>query len=205
MKRKSLMFMVLAITIVFTACTKQDDPLSPELTPIEPKDSLTKEMEDRVLILVDDPVGDNTGIIDVTRMVMTFSSVSGNYTIVLVASPANPFVASFRVNINLYNQDTGTTNQNPSFFQEVGNNLNLSVPTTVLTFTGTNSRLLAWNVGDRVFTNSLAGTGNPAGTSLFRSAVIIPPFTFLTNEDTIAFEDLAQPALVSTKTVDTDY
>jgi hypothetical protein len=56
---------------------------------------------------------------------------------------------------------------------------------------------LSWNVGQHVFTNSLAGTGNPDGTSLFRSSVNGPPIGgFLTNEDYIAFADDAQPTII---------
>lgn len=47
-----------------------------------------------------------------------------------------------------------------------------------------------------MFTNSLAGTANPPGTTLYRTSVTHLPMGFLDNEDVIAFEDLGQPALL---------
>ena len=54
----------------------------------------------------------------------------------------------------------------------------------------------SWSVGDTVATNTLADLGNPPGSSFFRCAVQNTPFTFLTNEDTIA----SGPAGVATIT-----
>jgi hypothetical protein len=50
-------------------------------------------------------------------------------------------------------------------------------------------------LGNRVYTNSLAGTPNPPGVSLFRSSV--SDEGLFTSEDVIAFADLAQPATVA--------
>src|ERR1044071_1138678 len=50
-----------------------------------------------------DPVGDHTGAIDVTSMSLAFDNTTGDYTIILMETTANPFVGHFRVNINLYN------------------------------------------------------------------------------------------------------
>src|SRR5882724_11154883 len=55
-----------------------------------------------------DPVGDNTGAIDVTAMSFDFDNATGDYTITLTATTANPFVGQFRVNINLFNPDAIT-------------------------------------------------------------------------------------------------
>jgi uncharacterized repeat protein (TIGR01451 family) len=147
-------------------------------------------------ILVDDPRGDNTGHIDVTRFELTFEDTTGEYTIELNSSAIAPFVGEFRINVNLFNPDTGTTAKNPSFFSDTFNDFNLGNPTTLMTLTGRDERLLEWNPHDRVYTNSLENTGNPDDVSLFRSAVASLPGDFLENEDTIAFADLSQYALI---------
>lgn len=152
-------------------------------------------------LAVFDPVADQTGPVDVLSMVMTFDNTTGLYEIVLTADAAHPFLGDFRININLYNQDLGTSNIDPAFFADAGNDFSLSVPATTITLTGTSAHLLAWAPGNRVFTNSLAGTGNPDGTTLFRSSVLGLPFEFLTNEDVIAFQDLAQPTTIRTSVV----
>lgn len=143
-----------------------------------------------------DPVGDNTGLIDVTKMEFSFDNSTGVYSIDLTTTSDNPFAGNFRVNINLFNQDLGTTAWDPAFFSDTVNDFNLAAPTTTLTLSGTDLRLMAWDAGNRVFTNSLAGTGNPDNISLFRSAVNNFPLGFLTNEDYIAFADDAQPATI---------
>jgi hypothetical protein len=131
-----------------------------------------------------DPVGDSTGSIDVTEMMVIYNNATGNYTITLTATAANPFVGLFRVNINLYNPDTATGS---SYFEDSLNDFNLAAATTSLKLTGTNTNLLAWKAGDRVATNTLAGLGNPPGASFFRSSVSNFPIGFLTNEDAIAY------------------
>jgi len=147
--------------------------------------------------VVEDPVADHTGSVDVVRMVFEFDDGTGDYEIVLRADEANPFVGSFRVNINLFNPDVGTTAQFPAFFQDALNDFSLGgTEQTELRLTGSDPALTNWGTGDRVFTNSLAGTGNPDGTSLFRSSVVDAAGGFLTNEDVIAFGDLSQPAVV---------
>jgi len=122
----------------------------------------------------DDPVGDQTGLIDVVRMEFTFDDVTGDYTILLTADAANPFAGDFRVAIQLFNPDTGTTAQDPSFFR------NASVldypefysvaPVSTLTLTGTNTRLQSWEKGDRVAISD-GWFGNPDGYTAFWSAV----------------------------------
>ncbi len=147
-------------------------------------------------ISVTDPIGDHTGAIDVTRMLMDFDPATGDYQIVLKADPANPFDADFRVNINLFNVD------DPSFFSDAVNDFLLGTPTTGLILSGVSFALNGWEAGDQVFTNSLGGTPNPPGTSLFRSAVGNFPRSFLTNEDFIAFADRTQPATVQILTAE---
>ena len=54
------------------------------------------------VIVINDPLGDNTGDIDVKRMVMVFSNVTGDYTIYLKSQGTNKFDGDFRININLF-------------------------------------------------------------------------------------------------------
>ena len=152
--------------------------------------SVASARADQLYFTFTDPVGDNTGPIDVTQMSMTFDNVTGAYEIVLRANASAPFVGQFRINVNLWNP-TGF-----SLFQDTLNDFNLSTGITVIILTGTNLNLLAWHAGDVVATNgthvpgctnTLAGLGNPPGSTFFRTSVISPPFTFLTNEDAIAF------------------
>lgn len=98
----------------------------------------------------DDPVGDSTGIVDVVRMDFTFDDATGAYTIVLTADPAKPFFGNFRINVNLFNPDTGTTARDPSFFNDTMNDYDLSNPVTTIELMGTNMRLTQWKEGHRV-------------------------------------------------------
>ena len=141
-----------------------------------------------------DPIGDNTGHVDVVRMMLDFDPATGDYEITLVADPANPFDGEFRVNILLFNTDDA------SMFRDVVNDFNLSEPVNSLTLTGTSVPLTGWEAGDTVYTNSLGDTPNPPGTFLYRSTVSGFPLTFLTNEDYIAFADRNQPTVVEVLT-----
>jgi alpha-tubulin suppressor-like RCC1 family protein len=132
-----------------------------------------------------DPVGDNTGNIDVTQMLLVFDNTTGDYTITLWATATNPFIGAFRVNINLFNPDT---DPDACFFQDTIRDFSLATATRRLILTGTNTSLLRWQGGQRVATSSLAGVGNPPGSTWFRSAVMNYPFQFMTNEDTIAYD-----------------
>jgi hypothetical protein len=136
----------------------------------------------------DDPVGDHGGSIDVTRLEFTFDQATGDYTILLTADAANPFHEDFRVNINLFNPDTGTTAMDPSFFADSGNDLYSVAPVSTLTLTGTNTRLQSWEKGDRVATSSIP-FGNPDGATWFRSNVIDIPWDPVYVEDNIAYGD----------------
>jgi hypothetical protein len=139
---------------------------------------------DQLILSFTDPIGDQTGAIDVTKMTVLFDNSTGRYSIVLRATAANPFVGVFRVNINLFNPDTAPSQ---SLLQDAVNDFNLATATTKLTLMGTNSNLLAWSAGNRVATNTEAGLGNPPGSSFFRSTVTNFPIGFLTNEDAIAY------------------
>jgi hypothetical protein len=74
------------------------------------------------------------------------------------------------------------------------NDFDLTSPTDSILLIGRAGELTTWQIGDQVYTNSLAGTPNPPGVSLFRSAVGIDGGF---SEDVIAFADLAQPATVA--------
>lgn len=141
-----------------------------------------------------DPVGDQTGAVDVTNMVLFFD-LEGNYELYLTADSARPFVDDFRVNINLFNPDVAPEFSSFSHHctkkcdvDRGGNtDFDLFIPTTKLpVLEGRDLILTHWAAGNRVVTSSFAGLGNPPGTPLFRSAVGSFPLTFRTNEDCIA-------------------
>lgn len=145
---------------------------------------------------VDDPRGDQSGPVDVTSMDFDFDPATGEYSTGMRADSAAPFLGEFRVNINLFNVD------GPSYFTDGFNDYTLTGAKTELVLSGQSDVLMGWEIGDRVYTNSLAGTPNPPGTALFRSGVSGIPVEFLTNEDVIAFSDLAQPTTVEVLTVE---
>ena len=149
--------------------------------------SQTAAFADTLTFSFSDPIGDHTGQIDIYRMDLTFDDVTGAYEILLLATSVDPFQGNFRVNINLFNPDTGTTAADPSFFQDVFNDYTGFAPATSLTLTGVNSRLTHWDVGDRVAASTVAGLGNPDSSSFFRSSAADLPFQpFGVSEDYIA-------------------
>jgi hypothetical protein len=150
---------------------------------------------------IPDPVGDESGAIDVTGMQMTFDQKTGDYTIDLTADAAHPFSSQFRVNINVFNADAPPKY---SLFQDVcrqcdtfdikansGNDFDLPTSSLTLRLIGTSRTLKYWNPDNRVATTTWAGLGNPPGASLFRSSVLNLPLTSppLTNEDVIGYND----------------
>lgn len=132
-----------------------------------------------------DPVGDNSGIVDVVNMDMNIDEVTGYYTIDILADNANPFTGDFRININLFNvtQD--------EYFQDAFNDYALGSSTlTAIQLTGTNPTIKDWLLSDTYATTSLQGLGMPAGTSAFRTSVANLPFEgILVSEDIIGFDD----------------
>jgi len=125
-----------------------------------------------MLVSVTDPVGDSTGPVDVIGMDFEFNNETGNYTILLTATDAEPFAGHFRIDINLFNLDVGTTADDPSYFQDTINDFSLLVPSTSLLLSGTNARLLSWETGDRILLNNLPdGTPHPDAGTLFSSVV----------------------------------
>jgi YVTN family beta-propeller protein len=145
-----------------------------------------------------DPVGDHlqvtplrqlnppAGVIDVMGLHFTFENTTGDYEITLTASAANPFLGGFRVNVLLFNPEAGTTTQDPGSFLDQLNDFFLTTPSTEITVTGTDPRLLSWKAGDRVaacegasfveFGPCLGGLGLPDGVAGFGTGV----FTFST-------------------------
>lgn len=86
-----------------------------------------------------------------------------------------PFVGYFRVNLNLFNADTDTTAQDPSWFIDWNPDttfFNLAEPTKKIVVKGNNPRLLAWEAGDRVALSGPIPLGVPDGISAFRAAVV---------------------------------
>jgi hypothetical protein len=133
---------------------------------------------------------------------MTFDNMTGEYTIVLIATMTAPFLGEFRINVNLFNPSAPATN---SLFQDVLNDFNLSTGVAVIILSGTNLNLLAWDAGDVVATNTLAGLGNPPGSTFFRTSVTSVPFGFLTNEDAIAYGPAGSTVITPAVSRDGDF
>jgi len=130
-------------------------------------------LSDMLRFSFDDPLGDQTSTADLTGMDVTFDDSTGDFEILFTASASNPFFGDFVFNINLYNPDTvGGTAQDPAFFQHYTDPILIHLSTAVesLAFTGTNSRLMSWEVGDKVASANIA-FGPPEGSSEFRTRV----------------------------------
>jgi hypothetical protein len=178
--------LLLAGALLVSAC---DNPVEPdaESEALEKVDALaaTGTSDGDILALqVNDPVGDNTGPIDVRKMRLVFNTATGEYRIVITAANKVPFTGSFRINVNLFNPALGASY--PSFFSHTMEDFQLSDTLTEIVLSGTSSVLTYWEKGQEVYTNSLDGTGNPEFSSLFRTSVSSVPHGFLTNEDYIA-------------------
>jgi len=125
---------------------------------------------DTLSFVFSDPVSDHSGLVDVVEMAMQFDNLTGDYQIQLSAEDANPFQGDFRININLFNPDTGTTAPFSSFFDDVFNDFNLQLPVTTIMLEGSQSSLTFWESGDRVST-SMGPFGNPSNLVNFFSGV----------------------------------
>jgi hypothetical protein len=187
--RRTAVLRCLAATGLFAACSG-DSALSP-LAVDGASAVMVAQTRHLLQLIVKDPIGDNTGPIDVTEMVMRFDTLSGDYQIDVFASASAPFAGDFRINVNLFNAGRAL------FFQDAFNDFSLGSGVQRLRLTGNSQALRTWAVGDAVYTNSLAGTPNPPGASLYRTAVTSVPFTYLTNEDYVAFANAATPAVVT--------
>jgi hypothetical protein len=194
---KKLTYLLLA-SLLAAAC---DNPMEPDPTALPLSDDLDAFTAaavaggDYLALQVNDPPGDQTGAIDVRKMRLVFDRQTGDYRIVLTAAKDAPFVGAFRVNVNLFNPALGTASY-PSVFSHTMADFDFAEPVTRLVLAGTDARLTLWEKGHEVFTNSLDGTANPSGTSLFRSSVTNLPMGFLTNEDVIAPRDRAAPVKI---------
>lgn len=139
-----------------------------------------------------DPIGDNATTIDLTGMDFGFENSTGDYTITMYSSSANPFSGQFRLNVNIFNPDTGTTAPNPAFFTDDFNDFDLATPVTEIVLTGTNSYLMSWSLGDNIAVSTEDGLGNPDSATHFATGVLRldgvapPPGGDSCNEDFIA-------------------
>lgn len=118
-----------------------------------------------------DPIGDNATTIDLIGMEFDFENTTGDYTITIHTSAADPFFGQFRLNVNIFNPDTGTTAQDPALFSDTANDFDLAAPITEIMLTGINTRLLSWSLGDNIALGTYDGLGNPDGLSNFQTAV----------------------------------
>lgn len=144
-----------------------------------------------LVLLTTDPAFDQLGASpDLVHMSFAFDNATGNYVIELKATNENPFLGDFRVNINLFNLDVGTTAMDPSFFNDTLNDFSLTAPTTTLSLTGNDSRLISWNAGDRIMLNNFPdGSPSPDGATLFRSGVgVVSSGDVATNEDMLGIQ-----------------
>lgn len=140
------------------------------------------------IISFTDPVGDHTGLVDVIGMDLDIAA-SGDYSIDIFADAANPFVGDFRVNINLFNVSLD------EYFQTAFNDFSLGTSQTSLTLTGNNANLTDWLGVHAIATSTLAGLGNPAGITLFRSSVSDLPFRPLCEAEDVIGIDGCNPDL----------
>jgi hypothetical protein len=123
-----------------------------------------------------DPAGDSQADGgDLTGMSFVFDDVTGDYTITFTADAAHPFSGQIRLNVNLFDPDTGSTYVDPAFFQDTGNDFDLATPTTTLVLTGTNTRLTSWGAGDRVAANQYPfGTASGDGSEFYTQLTDLP-------------------------------
>jgi hypothetical protein len=117
-----------------------------------------------------DPTGDNASTIDLVGMDFVFDNATGDYEITFTSSGADSFFGEFRLNVNLFDPDTGATAT--EFFQDHFNDFDLATATTQIVLTGSDSLLLAWEVGDRVAVNQIPFGPPSGGVSAFESGVI---------------------------------
>jgi hypothetical protein len=125
-----------------------------------------------------DPIGDQTGTVDVLSMDFRFDA-TGIYTIDILADAAHPFSGNFRININLFNVTLD------EYFSDTLNDYSLGMPQTRLTLTGTNPLITDWDAGHIIATSTWAGYGNPSGITLFRTSVADMPLEFCSSEDVV--------------------
>jgi hypothetical protein len=148
-----------------------------------------------LLVRIDDPAGDHNGNADITRVILSFDDVTGDYQIIASTAAAHPFANEFRMNLNLLNVDRGANANEIAFFTSSRDHL-MPTPTPWLSVSGNHLALRNWRDGDRIFPQSIAGNPLPSGVSSFRSAVtdIISGTYTIARSDFIA---LANPTLAA--------
>jgi hypothetical protein len=119
-----------------------------------------------------DPAGDASGSsgVDVLSLLFNFDNATGDFEAHVTGRPYCCRTLD-RIFLKLVNPDTGTTAQDPSFFNHTWS-VRWYEPdgTTVVTVTGSDPILRAWNAGHRVATSDIP-FGNPDGISEFQSTV----------------------------------
>ncbi len=140
---------------------------------------------DSLSISFADPIGDQTGNIDVVQMDFVLDNATGAYTVTLTASDANPFSGDFRVNLALFNPDTGQTTVDPAFLQDDLNDFSLDNPSQTVTFTGSSPKLMQWQTGHRVATSN-GPFGLPSDASFFSFNTLLVEAPFPSGIDQIA-------------------
>lgn len=126
-------------------------------------------------VVFSDPVGDPTGDIDAFLATLVFDDATGDYTFFVVATEAQPFLGEFRLNVNLFNPDVGSTACAVAYLSDTVNDFDLAAPVRRVTLTGSSPVLTNWSPGDRVATNDVP-FGTPDCNNGFGSGVVALPF-----------------------------
>ena len=134
-----------------------------------------------------DPQGDVTNAPDILTVSVEFDNITGDYTVIVTADPANPFVGNFVFNLNLWNPDVDPVLIAPpppeGFASAIlSKTFNNHPSDTILIYSDTNSRLTSWGAGDQVLSwhdqNDHPGTG----TQLFSSGSVNFDFSSFRDE-----------------------
>jgi len=132
-----------------------------------------------------DPQGDVTNAPDILTVSVEFDNITGDYTVIVTADPANPFVGNFIFNLNLWNPDVDPVLifvPPPEVSAILSKTFNNHPSDTILIYSDTNSRLTSWGAGDQVLSwhdqIDHPGTGN----SVFESGSV--------NFDSNSFRDI---------------
>jgi hypothetical protein len=138
-----------------------------------------------------DPVGDSTSDIEVIGLSVMFDDTTGAYEMMVIASEENPFLGAFRINVNLFNPDAGSTACSQSLLSDAGagNGFDLAQPARRIALVGEASSLLYWAPGQRVATND-APFGTPDCSGGFFSSVTDLPWGSPFPGDAIADGDV---------------
>ena len=134
-----------------------------------------------------DPQGDVTNAPDILTVSVEFDNITGDYTVIVTADPANPFVGNFVFNLNLWNPDVDPVLIAPpppeGFASAIlSKTFNNHPSDTILIYSDTNLRLTSWGAGDQVLSwhdqNDHPGTG----TQLFSSGSVNFDFSSFRDE-----------------------